>query len=267
MIRRKLKNLRALVTGVSSGIGRAVADLLVGQGVHVLGMARRGELLAEWQKTWENPQDPRNHPGQTAIFVGDITRPEDRTAALRMVESRFHGLDLLINNAGTGSLGRFAQSDPRLLRTIFEVNFFAPVELCRAALPLLQNGQTPLIVNLGSILGHRATPQNSEYCASKFALRGWSESVRPELNKIGIDLLLVSPGTTETDFYAHTLGDDHTPPWPSPPGVPAERVARAIVRAIETGRGEIVPNWRGRALVWANRLCPWLVDRAMRKYG
>ncbi len=146
-------------------------------------------------------------------------------------------------------------------------HFFAPVELTRAALPLLQAGRQPLLVNIGSILGHRATPGNHEYCASKFALRGWSESIRPELLKQGIDLLLVSPGTTESEFYANNLSEQKVPAWGNPPAIPAADVAAQIVRAIERGSRHIIPSWRGKLLVWANRWFPSIVDRVMNRWG
>ncbi|MGC4003086.1 MAG: SDR family NAD(P)-dependent oxidoreductase [Pirellulales bacterium] len=123
------------------------------------------------------------------------------------------------------------------------------------------------MVNIGSILGHRATPQNAEYCASKFALRGWTQSVRAEFAALGIDLVLVSPGTTESEFYHNTLGETKSPPWGMPPAIPTATVAARIVRAMERGTPEIVPSARGIALVWANRFFPGIVDRVMRKYG
>jgi len=261
MPRRVIKNLRILLTGASGGIGRALADECVGRGAKVLGFARRGELLAEWRESHANAFE------QTDIFVGDVTRSEDRTAAIRQMESLWGGVDVVVNNAGLGALGRFRAAEAERLRQVFEVNFFAAVELTRAALPLLRLGTTPAVVMLGSILGHRATPQNSEYCASKFALRGWCESVRPELAREGIDLILISPGTTESEFYEHTLGSDDAPPWPNPPPIPAATVARAIIRALEAGKHEIIPSGRGRMLVWANRFFPGVVDRVMRKWG
>jgi short-subunit dehydrogenase len=261
MATRELSDHRILITGASGGIGRALAEELLARDARVLVMARRGQLLEEWRAAHPDTSD------KIATFAGDVTRPEDRAAVLRLSQDRWGGLDSLINNAGLGSLGRFAESDPAILRRVFEVNFFAAVELTRAALPLLSAGKTPLIVNIGSILGHRATPQNSEYCASKFALRGWSESVRPELRRAGIDLLLVSPGTTESDFYANTLSPQKSPPWHNPPPISAAEVARQIVRAMERGSSEVIPSWRGKGLVWANRFVPSIVERIMRKWG
>jgi short-subunit dehydrogenase len=205
--------------------------------------------------------------GRAEVVAGDITEVELRRAALDRAQGAFGGLDILVNNAGRGAMGRFAAASPKRLREVFELNVFAAAELIREALPLLRQGRQPIVVNIGSILGHRATPRNSEYCASKFALRGLTESLRPELAQHGIDTLLVSPGTTESEFYQHVI-DPHEPtPWPEQKAVSAEAVARAAVRAIRLGKREIIPSARGRLLVWLNRLAPWAVDRLMRRYG
>jgi short-subunit dehydrogenase len=82
-----------------------------------------------------------------------------------------------------------------------EVNFFAPAEFIREALPLLQHGKQPIVMNVSSVLGHRAVPEKSEYCASKFALHGLSDALRAEFVKRGIDVLLVSPSTTASEFF------------------------------------------------------------------
>ncbi len=173
---------------------------------------------------------------------------------------------MLVNNAGTSAHGRFADSDEATLRQVMEVNFFAATELTRLALSLLRLGRRPAIVNIGSILGHRGVPLNSEYAASKFALRGWSESLRAELAAESIDVLLVSPGTTDTEFFDHLVAKRADLPWANSKGIPAAVVAEQTVRALERGRREIFPNWRGRALVIANRLFPGLVDRVMSGY-
>ncbi len=260
MARRSLRDLRGILTGASSGIGAALARELVRRGVRLVLVARRRaelEALADSLAAG---------PGAVEIVCGDITDPAVRQAALAAAERRWGGLDLVINNAGIGALGRFAESNPERLRQIMEVNFFAAAELVRAALPALRSGKTPIIVNVGSILGHRGIPRSGEYCASKFALRGWTESLRAELAPLGIDVLLVSPGTTLTEFFDHALA--HEPvPWSGQKGVSPETVARRTARAMERGRHEVLINWRGMTLVWLNRLLPGLVDRILARLG
>jgi short-subunit dehydrogenase len=260
-VKRSIAGSRSLVTGASGGIGRAIALELARQGSRVVLVARRAAALETLAG------DIRAAGGRAEVVAGDITDAPVRRAALDRARDAFGGLDILVNNAGRGAMGRFAEALAERLREVFELNFFAAAELIREALPLLARGNRPLVVNIGSILGHRATPRNSEYCASKFALRGFTESLRPELAQLGIDMLLVSPGTTESEFYQHVVNPAEKRPWPEQKPAPAEKVAQAVVRAIRQGKREIIPSARGRLLVWLNRLAPSLVDRLMRRYG
>ncbi len=161
------------------------------------------------------------------------------------------------------SMSRISQR----FREVLETNFFAPIELTRAALPLLKAGRQPIIVNIGSILGHRATPQNSAYCASKFALRGWNESIRVELAPQGIDVLLISPGPTKTDFWDHLVEQRGDLPWTTRMAMPSDGAAQRIVRAIDSGRRELIPGLRARWFVRLSRLFPGLFDHVLRRYG
>ena len=261
MIYRRLLDRRALVTGASSGIGCALAIELAQQGVDLVLLARRADRLAEVARQIADL-------GRRAIpVVGDVTDPAARRRALEAAQHELGGLDILVNNAGIAAHGRFADADPGRLRPIMEVNFFAPVELIREALPLLRAGQQPIVVNVGSILGERGCPHKSEYSASKFALHGFSEALRPELAALGIDVLVVAAGPTESEHFDALIEDKGELPWGNPRRKPADQVARAIVRAIQRGRHEVITSWRGRFWVLLNRLSPRLVDRIMSRYG
>ena len=156
-------------------------------------------------------------------------------------------------------LGRFDQADEARLRHIMEVNFFAPAEFIREALPHCAAGTKPIIVNVSSVLGHRAVPDKSEYCASKFALHGLSDALRTELATSGIDVLLVSPSTTISEFF--DVASSGAPRQPSRFGaMSAESVARQMITAMRSGRREIILSLSGKLLVWIDRLCPPLAD-------
>jgi short-subunit dehydrogenase len=259
-MKRTLNNLRAIVTGASSGIGCEIAVELARQGVQVVVVARREDRL---QTLVERITKQGGH---AEMVVGDITDPQTRKLAIETAQQKFGGLDILVNNAGVGASGLFETADPDRVRRIMEVNFFALVEMTRIALPLLKNGKTPIIVNVSSILGQRGVPHNSEYSASKFAVHGFSESVRAEFHKLGIDVLVVSPGTTETEFFDSVLENTTKPNWPEHKAVSAASVARETVKAIRQGRHEIIPYHWGRLLCWLNRICPGLVDYLMTRY-
>lgn len=261
MPQREIAGCRTIVTGASSGIGRALALELARNGGRLVLNARREEAL-------QSLADEIAKLGSAAeLVVGDITDPTVRRAALDRVVNAFGGIDLLVNNAGVGALGRFEEASAERLRQIMEVNFFALVEMTRLAIPVLKQGRRPLIVNVSSILGHRAVPRSSEYCASKFAVQGFSESLRAELSRVGIGVLVVSPGTTATEFHDHAVESLGKQPWPEQPGVSPEYVARQTLKAIRRDLHEIVPNPRGRMLLWLNRLSPRLADWMMQRYG
>jgi short-subunit dehydrogenase len=260
MSRRNLVDCRVLITGASSGIGAALAIELASRRASLVLNGRREEKLREVADR------VRTAGGQAVVATGDVTDPAARSAALATADREFGGLDILVNNAGVSAWGIFDQAREDRLRRIMETNFFALAELTREAVPYLQRGRAPLVVNIASILGHRGIPFQVEYCASKFAVRGFSEAIRPELRRLNIDLLVVSPGTTESEFFDHLLERAADMPWGRGRGVPAGQVARQTVRAMIRGRHEVIPSGPGRLLVWLNRLFPRFVDAWMERY-
>lgn len=261
MSRRKISGLRTIVTGASSGIGRALALELARQGARLVLTSRRTDFLEELKK------EIRDWGAEAHVVTGDIVEPEVRQRLLDAAQAELGGLDLLINNAGVGAIGPFAEASEARLRRVMEVNFFAPAELIRGAVPLLRAGNRPMIVNVGSVLGHRAIPKKSEYCASKFALHGLSDSLRTELVHCGIDVLLVSPSTTATEFFDNVLEKNADLPWLALGAMSPEAVARKAVKAIRRGRHEIILTPGGKLLVWFDRLCPPLVNRLVARFG
>src|SRR5439155_13063392 len=136
------------------------------------------------------------------------------------------------NNAGVASWAHFAHSTENILRQIMEVNFFAPAELIRLAIPILVEGEQPAIVNVGSMCGRRGMPAWSEYSASKFALTGLTEALRAELARFDIDVLLIVPGLTRSDFSRHLLKSEGRMKIDFRRGLPPADVAAAIVRSL-----------------------------------
>jgi short-subunit dehydrogenase len=261
MSTRSIEGARILITGASSGIGRELARALLRQGADVVVTARREDRLRELA-------DEFRSAGRRIIrVVGDITDMAVRESLLRAAQDTLGGLDILVNNAGVGAIGPFSRASADRLRRVMEVNFFAPAELIRTALPLLRAGRRPLIVNMGSVLGHVALPHKSEYCASKFALHGLSDALRAELSREGIDLLLVSPSTTESEFADHVLETDGRPPRRPLGRMSAHRVARKTVRAMCRGRHEIILSPGGKLAVWFDRLSPPLANRLIARWG
>lgn len=261
MSRREIKGSRILVTGASSGIGRAVALELASAGAELVVLARREDRLKRLA------EEAAALGVKIEIVAGDITDEACRRRAIDAAVERYNGLDILVNNAGVGAMGLFEHADPARVRRVFEVNFFALVEMTRLALPLLQKGVRPMVVNVSSILGHRAVPYSSEYSASKFAVQGFSEAIRAEFARHRIDVLVVSPGTTETEFFDSVIERTGEPAWPKHTPISPEKVARQMVRAMRQGRHEIIPYFPGKLLCWINRLSPSLMDRYLKRFA
>jgi short-subunit dehydrogenase len=254
MSRRNLSGLRVCVTGASQGIGRALVVEAAKRGCRVLAAARSQPLLEELAA------EVQKGGSAIATVAADVTRPEDRAAMVEAATRHFGGLDVLVNNAGIGATGHFMDSEPDVLRQIFEVNFFGLTETTRAFLPLLKQGTAPAIVNISSVVGKRALPARSLYSASKFAVMGFSEAIRAELAKDGIDVLVVSPGLTQTNFSKNMLEQKAKMQLDHMRGMTSEEVAAATLKAIERGSLDVTLTLRGKMLVLVNRFAPWVVD-------
>ncbi|NMC18943.1 MAG: SDR family NAD(P)-dependent oxidoreductase [Thermogutta sp.] len=261
MARRNLVGTRGVITGASSGIGRSLAEELIQRRCRIVAAARRAERLNELAKLAENSG------AEVIPFIGDLADQEARNQLAATARERLGSLDFLVNNAGMGALGRFEDMPPERLREVMELNFFGVVELTYAVLPLLKSGNRPIIVNVSSILGHRGIPWRSYYCASKFAVQGFSESIRAELSRHGIDVLVVSPGRTETELFEGPLERGIEPAWPEPKPVSPRYVAKKIVKAMIRGKAEIIPHVWGKGMVILSRFCPRLMDWILKRYA
>jgi short-subunit dehydrogenase len=257
LLPRSFAGKTALVTGASSGVGRAVALELARRGAHVLATARRGDRLSA---VAAEAATFAAHP--VLVEAGDITAPEFRTRLVGAAASAWGGLDIVVAAAGSGAAGLFADASPATLARILDVDFVAPAELIRASLPLLRVSADPGVVLVGSILGLHPLPEHAEYCAAKAALRSLAGSLRVELAADGIQVLLASLGPTESEFWDSLLAG-RRPTWSRGRPMPAARAARLVVRALAHRRREVLPGWQAKGYALAARLFPRVIDRAM----
>jgi short-subunit dehydrogenase len=258
MPRRVIADRRILLTGASAGIGAAMARQLAAQGAQLIITARRSAPLDALAA---------KYPDTVFAMPGDLTDSQHRQALINEVSRRWGSLDLLINNAGIGAMGAFMEADPERVRKIFELNFFAAVDLCRKSYPLLKQGDRPAVMNVSSVLAHRAVPFKSEYCASKFALHGFSDALRAEWRRDKIDVVLVSPSTTDSEFFDAAIEDTMHRKWKGSRAMSPERVARESILAWRKGKHEAFVSRSGRALVWIDRLWPSLANRLVARFG
>ena len=247
---RRIAGKRFVVTGASSGVGRAVAVELARRGARVLATARRGERLEDLVRSIAAPLEQ---------LPGDICDPVFRSRLIATAVDRLGGIDGVVAAAGGGAIGRFQDLSPDTFAKIMDLDFTAPAELVREALPALARGDDSVIVFIGSILGLHPLPLHGEYCAAKAALKSLAGTLRTELAADGIGVLLVDLGPTQSEFWDSLMAGDR-PPWSRGKRMPAEQAARAIATAIERRRAEIVPGWQARGYALAARFMPRLID-------
>ncbi|QXE38429.1 SDR family NAD(P)-dependent oxidoreductase [Streptomyces sp. GMY02] len=232
-----------LITGGTSGFGQAYAVAALEGGDQVVLTARRPEQLKQWADV---------HGDRVLTLALDVTDPRQAAAAVAAAEARFGAVDVLVNNAGGGSHGSVEDADERELRQTFEINFFGTATMIRAVLPGMRVRRRGCIVNVSSVGGVRAFPGVGYYNAAKFAVEGLSESLRQEVEPLGVKVLVVEPGAfrTRADSVGYSLGafpvredyegtvgvlrDALVMMNGTQPGDPA-RGARAVVEAVASG--------------------------------
>jgi NAD(P)-dependent dehydrogenase (short-subunit alcohol dehydrogenase family) len=228
-----------LITGTSSGFGRQIAQAALARGDRVVATARRPETLAGLVAA----APERVHP-----VALDVTRADQIDAAVHAALERFGGIDVLVNNAGHGSVGAVEEIDMADLRALMDTMFFGPVALTQAVLPHMRERRSGVIVQMSSMGGQLSPPGFGAYCSAKFALEALSESLATEVEPYGIRVLIVEPGAFRTEFgggrmhrsrdsglYAETAGKNRAYIDGSDgtqPGDP-RKAAAAIVAALD----------------------------------
>ena len=249
----RLSEARVVLTGASGGIGLAIAADLCAQGARVLAVARHRESLEPLLKRFP----------QHLHWVGaDLTLLADRHKVLAAAQA-IEGINLLINAAGVNHFAMLEQLDDSDIDALLAVNISAPICLTKILLPLLKQAESAMVVNVGSTYGSIGYPGYASYCASKFALRGFSEALRRELADTRVGVLYVAPRATRTNMNsvaAQALNDALKSSVDNP-----QTVAAAVIHAIAGDRRDLYLGWPERFFVRLNSLLPNVVDRGLRK--
>ena len=249
----RLSEARVVLTGASGGIGLAIATALCAAGARVLAVARHREPLAALIERY-----PRN-----LCWIGaDLTVATDRREVLAEAQS-IGGINLLINAAGVNHFAMLEQLDDSEINAMLAVNISAPICLTKLLLPLLKRADSAMVVNVGSTYGSIGYPGYASYCATKFALRGFSEALRRELADTRVGVLYVAPRATRTSMNspaAQALNDALKSSVDNP-----QTVASAVMHAIAGDHRDLYLGWPERFFVRLNSLLPNLVDRGLRK--
>jgi NAD(P)-dependent dehydrogenase (short-subunit alcohol dehydrogenase family) len=184
-----------LITGASSGLGYALAEFVLQRGDSVVLAARSMDRM---------PGLAARFPETAVAVVMDVTKPQERKAAVERAEAHFGGIDVLVNNAGIDFLGAIEEQREEDYRAQFEVNFFGAVALLRLVLPGMRRRQFGTIVNISSMDGIASLPVNGYYASTKFALEGMTEALWQEIEPIGLRAFLVEPGSFRTGIEQRT---------------------------------------------------------------
>ncbi len=179
---------RVLITGASSGIGKATANLFLARGYTVIATARRVDRMDDLVKQ-----------GAIAISM-DITDESSIHAAMIQIKEQFGGIDILVNNAGYGSMGSLEEVSIDEARRQFEVNLFGLGRITQLVIPAMRAQKFGRIINIGSMGGVMTTPFGGWYHATKFALEGYSDILRFETKPLGIDVILIQPGAINSEW-------------------------------------------------------------------
>jgi dehydrogenase/reductase SDR family protein 7B len=253
-----MKDKVVLITGASSGIGRALAHTFASKGSRIVLMARREDQL----KALEAELAKAN--SSVAYFVGDVSKETDCRAFIDLAMQRFGRIDVLINNAGLSMRALFNEVNLNVLRQLMDVNFWGTVYCTKYALPELLKSKGSL-VGISSIAGKKGLPARTGYSASKFAMEGFMETLRTENLKKGLHVLVACPGFTASNIRNVALAKDGTSQGESPRDeqkmMSAEEVAERIYRGIVDRKRDLVMTGEGKLAVWLNRLFPSWSDK------
>ncbi|OZM76166.1 SDR family NAD(P)-dependent oxidoreductase [Pseudonocardia sp. MH-G8] len=251
-----------VVTGASSGIGRATAVELAAQGARLALLARRDEALAQ---VAAECAAAAGTDGRTLVVPTDVSDADAVEAAARATVERFGRLDGWVSCAAVTMFGSLLDVPLADLRRVLEINLLGYVHGARAALPRFVAQDAGVLVNVSSLLGRIAQPYGSAYTMSKFAIRGLSVALREELRAVrGVSISTVLPAAVDTPIYAAAANHSGRVPQPPPPVYSAERVARVIVGQLRRPRREVVAGGvLGRAFVLQHIVAPRFAERVL----
>jgi short-subunit dehydrogenase len=251
-----------IVTGASSGVGRALALQLAGQGAKVVLAARRADLLEQVAAAC------RQAGGEAIAIPTDVADEVQCKALVEKTVAAFGQLDMLVNNAGLAVVARLEDySDLNLFQHTIDVNFYGAVYCTYYTLPYLIRSHGR-IVAISSLGGKAPLPYNSPYIASKFAMHGFFDSLRIELMRRGVSVTIICPYWVVTSFHEAQMDKDGVPRGPAGRGIysknmmTAERCAEIVLRAAYRRQRELLMG-PGRLIAWLKLLAPGLLDHIL----
>jgi dehydrogenase/reductase SDR family member 7B len=253
-----MKDKVVIITGASSGIGKALSFELAARGAKVVLAARSKDNLYEIESKLKAR-------GASVIAIPtDVSLEDDCRRLIAETVQHFGRIDVLINNAGISMRALFEQSGLDVIRRLMEVNFWGTIYCTKFALPYLLQTKGS-VVGVSSIAGNKGLPGRTGYSASKFAIQGFLETLRIENMKNGLHVLIACPGFTSSNIRNKALAANGTTQGESPRDensmMKAEDVAKKITNAIENRKQILVMTLQGKMIVFLNKIFPFILDR------
>jgi len=256
----RIQDLTVVITGASSGIGRATALAFADRRCAVVLAARGADALAAVARECES------RGGRATAVPTDVGDAESVRELARVAVERHGRIDVWVNNAAVTVFGAFEDIPLEDFRRVLDVNVMGYVHGARAALPVMREQGRGVLVNVSSIVGAVTQPYAHAYTMSKFAVRALGGSLRQELRLAhgrGVAVCTVLPATMDTPLFQHSANYTGREVVAMPPVYAPERVARAIVRLVRFPRREVVVGPMGRGLILQSKFAPGLVERLM----
>lgn len=255
-----MKGKTVIITGASSGIGMACAELFAVQGCRVMLAARQKYKL-------DNIVNKLKQQGHdVAVCAADVSKEEDCRNLIDETIKQFGQIDVLICNAGISMRAIFEDVDLNVIRKVMEVNFWGTVYCTKFALPHLLKSKGS-VVGISSIAGKKGLPGRTGYSASKFAMEGFLETLRTENLKKDLHVLVACPGFTASNIRNTALAKDGSTQGESPRieenMMSAEEVANHIYSAVKNRKRDLVLTFNGKMAVLLNKFFPGLMDKVV----
>jgi short-subunit dehydrogenase len=259
----RVKDAVVVVTGASSGIGRATALAFADAGANLVLAARAEEPLRAAEL------ECADRGAQALSVAVDVSYEAAVTELRNKAVDRFGRVDVWVNAAAVGVFSPFLVTPMADFRRVIDVNVMGYVYGSRAALEQMRRQESGVLINISSVTAFAPTPYNHAYVMSKAAVRALSSTVREELLLYGardVHVCTVMPATIDTPFFNHAANYTGRKVVPMPPVYPPERVARAIVNLVRVPRREVIVGPAGRVLLLPSKLVPGLVERFLARY-
>lgn len=252
-----------VVTGASSGIGRATARMFAARGASVVMGARNAEGLNDLA------QEIKRMGGQVVAVTVDVSEREQVNELARIATEHFGRINTWVNNAGVSLYATFDKLTDAEIRRVLDVNFMGTVYGMQAAISIMRNHGGGTIINVSSIAGKRAIPLQSVYSASNYAIVGLGEAVRVELanEEVEINICTICPPSINTPFFDHARTKEGRAPKPLPPVYEPDRVAEAIILCAENPQREVLIGSASKVFAILNTVAPNLSDWYLGKTG